>query len=542
MVIRHNDAADRANRALQGNNAAAQKALKRLSSGMKLNGAADNAAGLAISQKMQAQINGLGQAGNNTKDAVSYVQTAEGTLAQAQDVLQKLNELAVQAQNGTLTDSDQKALQKEGVALQECLDQLISGGEFNNLSMFDPSTSSSLFAGGGVNIQIGADEGQTLSLSLTNLVKADWVGMQDLGGGAGTLMTNVDGTISNLNTDGQFSAKVPAAPSATLANVAITSTGVTGSVTIGSSTFDITDVYSWPAGDSVTNASFAGGDPINVSFRLKDQTTGVEFWRTSGLSTLGSDGTLAYPGGAGNMEFTEYFNAEQQVSFGGQEFTAQISGEVDLDQSSPEHTTAPIEFSLIDDKGNLVKGPLWNFSDPTSIYQGADMNPSAAYAWNTNISYNTVKGISLSDSLTPPPDVYGTIGKMSTLTSQNSNGLYISAADATALGVSFFDGESTERLSLSSKQAIPLIQNAINNVSTFRAQLGAYQNRLDKIGNNLTTEGENLTRSLSNIVDVDMAKEMTEYTKTNILQQSAQAMLAQANQLPQGTLSLLSGK
>jgi flagellin len=288
MVINHNISALNTYNKLTANTTATTSSLEKLSSGLRINKAADDAAGLAISEKMKSQINGLDTAETNAENGVSLIQTAEGSLSETQSILQRMNELAVQANNGTNSSSDITKLQDEANALAEDLDRISKNTTFNTKSVISESgTTGSLFGTAGITLQIGADSGQTMTLSFS--------------------------------------------------------------------------------GASVTGVRAAN---------------------------LGVNG--------------------------------------------------------------------------------------------------------------------GTVS-----------------------------GELGTALCLTGATAIASIQTAINSISELRSKLGAYQNRLTHAENNLSTESENLTSAESTITDVDMAKEMTTYTKNNILVQSAEAMLSQANQLPQGVLSLL---
>lgn len=291
MIINHNISALNTYNKLKANTSAAQDSLQKLSSGLRINKAADDAAGLAISEKMKAQVSGLDTASQNAQNGISMIQTAEGSLNESQSILQRMRELSVQANNGTNSSTDVTSLQNEADQLAQDLTRISTNTSFNTKNVLGANSSAdSLFNASGVNLQIGADAGQTLSITLA---------------GAGGL-TGVD------------------------------------AVTLG----------------------------------------------------VGSGAVTSTSGAA-----------------------------IDISQST----------------------------------------------------------------------------------------------------------------------SITTIQSAIDNISATRAKLGAYQNRLNHTINNLGTESENLTSAESSITDVDMASEMMSYTKNNILVQSAEAMLSQANQLPEGMLSLLKG-
>jgi flagellin len=290
MIINDNISALNTLNSLNANTQAAQSSLAKLSSGLRINKAADDPAGLAISQKMQAQITGLNTATDNAQDGISMIQTAEGSLSESQSILQSMNELAVQAKNGTNSSTDQSRLQDEANQLAQDLTRISSQTSFNTQQVLGSATvTGSLFSSRGIMLQIGANDSQTINITLSGAAK-----------------------------------------------------GVTG-------------------------------------------------------------------------------------------------------------------------------------VDATSLGVGSG-----------------------------------------TVTSQSGVAIDITATNA-----------------------ITTINNAINDISAMRSKLGAYQNRLDHTINNLGVESQNLTSASSQITDVDMASEMTNFTKNNILVQSSEAMLAQANQLPQGVLSLL---
>lgn len=288
MRINHNISALNTYNKLSANTQATESSLEKLSSGLRINKAADDAAGLAISEKMKSQISGLDTASDNAQNGISLIQTAEGSLSESQSILQRMRELAVQAKNGTNSDTDAKKLQDEADALAKDLDRITNNTNFNTKTVLSGTTANtSLFSTSGITLQIGADDGQTMNITLNGAA--------------------------------------------------------------------------------------------------------------SGISNVTAQG----------------------------------------------------------------------------------------------------------------------------------------------LGVGTGSGESAKAISLTGSSAITSIQTAIDAISSMRSKLGAYQNRLTHTINNLTTESENLQSASALITDVDMAKEMTSYTKNNILIQSAEAMLAQANQLPQGVLSLL---
>ncbi|ANX02391.1 flagellin [Thermoclostridium stercorarium subsp. leptospartum DSM 9219] len=350
MIINHNISALNTYRQLSLNNSNAAKSIEKLSSGYRINRAGDDAAGLAISEKMRAQIRGLNMASKNAQDGISLIQTAESALNETHEILQRMRELAVQAANDTNTDYDREALQKEVDQLAQELSRIGATTEFNTKKILDGT-----FTG---RLHIGANADQNLEISIGDM-RGLALGM------VGKTVVEVTGTLIEVENKG-----------------------------LQAGEYTIKKV----------------GDEDNYNYELQDSN------------------------------------------------------------------------------GNTI----------------ATSKDRKAF---TSIEDGKTELLTLSEEITGDAKV--TVG-----------GIDISSQTA-------------------ANDAITAINNAINKVSTERAKLGAYQNRLEHTINNLGASAENLTAAESRIRDVDMAKEMMEYTKNSILQQAAQAMLAHANQMPQGVLQLL---
>ena len=387
MVVRSNIMAVNAQRQLGMNNSQVGKALEKLSSGYRINRAGDDASGLAISEKMKAQIKGLDTASLNSQDGISLVQTAEGALTEVHNMLNRMTELATRAANGINEDSNRASLQKEVAKLQEEIDRISEGTNFNNLKLLDGS--------------------QTYAGNTALIGKGTANGVMGLSVEGGNL--SADDTITvNISADKTGTVTVKAGGKATGVKFTVTQTGK-GFYSVTADVSGVTDDKIKAAWSGVT-ANFSVDGP-------KD------------------DGTYA----AGEQKFTAGKNESMQLQIG-----------------------------------------------------------------DTADSFNQLK--------------VG-IGSMS----------------SAALGVDKVDISNQE----GAAKAIDIIRNAIDRVSSQRASLGATQNRLEYTINNLDTASENLQAANSRIRDTDMAKMMMEYTKMNVLTQSAQAMLAQANQQPQSVLQLL---
>ncbi|SEA34421.1 flagellin [Thalassobacillus cyri] len=420
MRINHNIAALNTHRQLNSANNAQQGSMEKLSSGLRINRAGDDAAGLAISEKMRGQIRGLDMAAKNAQDGISLIQTAEGALNESHSILQRMRELATQSANDTNTATDRAELQKEVDQLSQELTRIGDNTEFNTQNLLDGS-----FEG---TFHIGANEGQNLSLEVNDM-RGFSLGM------AGSATTEV-----------------------------------TSSVTAGADgVTELTEgTYSVRQNDS--------GDHELVNSDGKIVATSVDDGATfnSGDDSIdfGTAGKALVTSGTLTIDDTGSVTAEGSLANDGLE-----AGSYSFDSANN---------ALIDGNGDVVA---------TTADAGATFQKDGA----TVLTFNS--------ALTGGETV-------------EVGGIDVSSQ-------------------IAADSAITQINDAIENVSAERSKLGAYQNRLDHTINNLGTSSENLTAAESRIRDVDMAKEMMNQTKQSILAQASQAMLAKANQNPQGVLQLL---
>ena len=400
MRIQHNIAALNSYRNLTGNNNAVSKNLEKLSSGYRINRAGDDAAGLAISEKMRAQITGLNTAQKNAQDGVSLVQTAEGALTEVHSMLNRMVELADQSANGTYDNAvDRANLQKEIASLKDEIDRIADSTNFNGINLLDGSLSTSTTA-----TLKGATTGTKAAVDL-KFTFADQFNGKDI----------------KVN----------------LANAA------------------------------------AAGNKIEA--------------------TVAADGTITL-----KMDATKDHSASA---------IKEALANAKLDDVAQEDRAK---------MSSLLASATVTGAGTTGLANGDDFAEKAG-------TVTPAKGKSLTLQ----------IGD----TSKDFNQMAVSVGDmhGEALGIADID-ISTQ---VGAQTAVDKIKSAINSVSSTRGDLGAIQNRLEHTINNLSVTSENMTAAESRIRDVDMANEMMAYTKNNILVQSSQAMLAQANQLPQGVLQLL---
>lgn len=426
MRINHNIAALNTHRQLGANTGAAGKNLEKLSSGLRINRAGDDAAGLAISEKMRGQIRGLDMAAKNAQDGISLIQTAEGALTETHSILQRMRELAVQSSTDTNTDKDRANLQKEVDQLAQELTRIGKDTEFNTKKLLDGS-----FSG---TFHIGANEGQNISLTVGDM-RSSALGV--IGGATvdseGTVTASVAGELS-LAKDSTYSVKDN-----------------------GNGTFSLLD------SNNKTVAKSANG----LTFTMEK-----------------ADGSGA--GATGKVVFDQKITSGS-VTFDGSD----AKGAAQFQNSGLEsgsYTYTDSDRTLRDSSGKV-----YAIADATNKNEFSDVNGKALFT------------------------------------------LTVALDDKATLTVGGTDISTAQKAST----AITTINNALESVSTERSKLGAYQNRLEHTVNNLGASSENLSAAEARIRDVDMAKEMVDFTKNNILTQAAQAMLAQANQQPQGVLQLL---
>ena len=393
MRINHNIAALNTYRQFNNANNAQSSSMEKLSSGLRINKAGDDAAGLSISEKMRGQIRGLDQASKNAQDGISMIQTAEGALSETHDILQRMRELSVQASNDTNNTDDREAIGEELLQLKDEIDRISKTTEFNGKKLLNGDLSAT-------------QNGGTAAVGTA-------------------LNTTATANISKIDVSGA----------------------------LGGETYTFTDE--------------TGGDLTLTRSDGVSQTISLD-------ATIGADGTTT-------LNFNE------------------LGIELEITGASAK-TAADIAADL----------------DALDITTGA--NASASFAIGSNGTNDEKLAVSFS--------------KMDSTTLGSGAGSQIS--DLVAGAASAVVDNKTKADALTT-----VLDNAIKDVSKQRSTLGAAQNRLDHTINNLSTSSENLTAAESRIRDVDMAKEMMNQTKNSILSQAAQAMLAQANQQPQGVLQLL---
>ena len=547
MRIQHNIMAMNAYRNYTNNTSALSKNLEKLSSGYKINRAGDDAAGLAISEKMRAQITGLETAQKNAKDGISLVQTAEGALTEVHDMLNRMVELADQSANGTYdNETDRANLQKEVQQLKDEINRIADSANFNGIKLLDGSMDAEGI-GGGANMSVNFGSVTAYEAGVSNADPTFSVSLDGLSlkanASSGSLVLNVGGQNITLNFSGATKGSAVSLGSLSLAASSVTLGGIKYDISVsqGSLTFEM-----------ASSVVLTAGMTLNPSFEVKvGNATGASI--ESGLINKGTQViTSGVIGGAEKMatatfEITKDMLANgATIKIGDQTFTIDYSkskdeatgttiGVKDLLTKDGQLDNAAIDevITRITDagKGNRLFTIGNNGNNQITLQSKTGLN-SATYA-----TLDTADEIKKQVAVNAPTQP----GKALTLqigdTSDSFNRLSVSIQDmhVDSLGIEDLD-ISTQA---GAQSAVDKIKAAINTVSSVRGTLGATQNRLDHTINNLSVMTENIQDAESTIRDTDVADEMMAYTKNNILIQSAQAMLAQANQVPQGVLQLL---
>lgn len=446
MIINNNMNAMNAHRNMSFNTAQTGKAMEKLSSGLRINRAGDDAAGLAISEKMRGQIRGLDQATRNAQDGISLIQTAEGALNETHSILQRMRELGVQAANDTNNTEDRGAIQQEMNELTKEITRIGNNTEFNTTKLINGDV-----AGGTAAVQ------QVDTLVLGNAFDLNTTN---------TIEFTIDGeqyTITGADTD-------PAATPTVAGNV----------LTVGTDT------------SGATAAQIVSGLQIMQAQQPESALSQFD------ISVSGNDIV----------------------------FTAKANG----DYAAEKGTNNTIQLSSNGGTGATI-------TDPTNPGAAATGGLSFQTGSNTGQQFEIV----IDDMRSLALNISGTTGSTAVTGTGVPDGAQFTntalSDDLSAAGTAEYALDISDKEKASA--AVKVIDLAIEKVSDQRAKLGAFQNRLEHTINNLGTTGENLTAAESRIRDVDMAKEMMNFTKNNILNQAAQAMMAQSKSQPEAVLQLL---
>ncbi len=473
MRINHNISALKACNILGKTGSSLDKSLERLSSGFRINRAADDAAGLAISEKMKTQIAGLEQASRNAADGISVIQTAEGALDEVEAMLQRMRELSVQAANGVNTDEDRAAIQDEIDQLNEEINRVSTTTEFNTKKLLN----------GTVDRRSYSDNEKIQLISLSDSVS----------------ITEYALSVTKAPQPAQVETTIPGTTSKTAA------LGYNGKIAINEKEIEIVetdtlnDIYEKlrVAGDTVDievtpTVEDANGEPETATIA---DATGLLFE----TKDKGDDASIEIY--CTNEELAKALGISSGMSGAG------VDAEVKLDYTTGFARTATVSI----DGDYVTVTDVDDFKMKFKVQGEAEATVTVLKAGPMDLQIGANEGQTME--------------------------VRIPKVDTDTLGTAVVNVNTQE----SAQKAITIFENAINEVSSIRAKLGAYQNRLEHSINSLNISAENLTEALSRVEDVDMAKEMVTYTQQQVLSQSGNAMLAQANERPQQILSLLQG-
>lgn len=534
--------------------------MSRLSSGLKINSAKDDAAGLQIANRLTSQIKGLSVAVKNANDGISIAQTAEGAMQESTSILQRMRELALQSANGSNSSDDRASLQQEFTALSGELTRIANTTTFGGRNILDGSFQN-------VSFQIGASANETISF-----------GMKDISA------TGLKGTYSEAKVDGttsQLSAKtIGAVMPGDLGTTAKASAGgAYGTIAAGGETLDVNG----------TSVALAAGDDIDAAItkiNAQTGTTGVTAAKNAAGDTLVFTGTAEFTVGslanAGltsgvSGKFATELPSDAQISINGT--TVDLAASDDLDAIVGKiNATAVSDLTGVTAKNVDGRLELTSKDGKTiDLANGADPakgpgalaklgltagSTEAKLGSDTSVTFNGVEvklkaGSSMDDivssinsastGVTASKNSDGTLKLFSDkdiTVSDGSQGTGLKALGLTATSVQATSMETTvSNLTIGkaedSQIAIQALDAAIAQVDSQRAQLGAVQNRFDSTVANLNSISENSTAARSRVQDADFAAETAELTKQQTLQQASTAILSQANQLPSSVLKLL---
>ena len=519
----------------QRNLAASQLSLstsmQRLSSGLRINSAKDDAAGLAISERFTSQIRGVNQAARNANDGISLAQVAEGALGSSSGILQRIRELAVQSANATNSASDRAALNAEVSQLTAELDRIAQTTQFNGQNILDGSFTSATF-------QVGANANQTIIATTANfsttkygnnrmgsVVATSTGGNGDLVLGTGTAGTNpttaIQATASNIQADtitisgatGTKDIDVLAGQSAKTVAANINAQSGTTGVTATARTTLVAGSFSAPGSYALSVVSNnSASTPVTVAFNIGNDGNGGAANNVDGLAAA----VTAFNDKASQTGVTAKLSADGT--------SIELTNDTGADIAISTASSSVGSFQIINpDAGPVGSPPTSATGSPITLDPTATSPGNAAY----------VTGAITLDS-------NGTFGVTSTQGINDGSGksFFTAASSASELQpASSLDVSTVD----AATRSLSTVDSALAVISSQRAKFGALQSRFETTISALNTASENLSASRSRIQDADFAMETANLSRTQILQQAGTAMVAQANQLPQSVLQLLKG-
>ena len=482
LTINTNVASLNSQRNLSSSQNALGTTLQRLSSGLRINSAKDDAAGLAISERMTGQIRGMDQARRNANDGISMAQTAEGALSSSGDILQRIRELAVQSSNASNSGTDRQALQAEVGQLTAELDRISQTTEFNGQKLLDGTS-------GTLTYQVGANANQTISATGSNFRTSNYgnntttasAATVSWGASPGTNPIFATGQVAINGSLGSYTTQAATATStaqsiASEINKNVSLTGVTASAkTEANVTFSASTNYSLQLTSDNTS-------PVTIAFTMGSGTTSADY----------AEAVSAINAQSGKTGVT----AEYDSANGGIKLSNQNGNNISLKDATGGTKISGYNSAAT---GGLVNTTAASTAGQTAIIAGT-------------LTLNSDKSFGVTDTTKLVPQTNSTLQSVASLDVSNFT---------------------------NAQKAIQIVDSALQAINGQRAQFGALQSRFENTISNLQVSSENLSASRSRIQDADFASETAKLTKSQVLQQAGTAMLAQANQLPQGVLSLL---
>lgn len=512
LTVNTNVASLNGQRNLMGSSKGLETSMQRLASGLRINSARDDAAGLQISNRLTSQINGLNIAVRNANDGISMAQTAEGALQESTNILQRMRDLSIQAANATNTTVDRKALQEEVVQLKAELNRIADTTTFGGQSLLDGSFGNQQF-------QVGANANETIGLAINSAQTDDLGSARSYLNGGSMAVAEAGATLAAVQADADFllPAQTLTIDGINTANVALSQNDSAAEVASKiSAEFNTTGVKAdartlarleeagdtnFDAGETVTFelSNGTGADPEIISFTASGSLS-------EDLQTLSNKiNEKAAVTGIGAK-----FNAAEIAI----DLTSEAGDDIEIAAFGEGGGTAnDLTLSAITETGAViapVSGPI------------AAATPAAIVRGFVQLDSTLLFNVSSTEALAADSVVNAATG---------------TAVQATEISVDSVDLTTAD----SAQNAIAVIDGALAKIDRNRSTLGAVQNRLQSTINNLSSISENSSAARSRIRDTDFATETAQLTKNQILQQAGTTILAQANQVPQAALSLLGG-
>ena len=584
LMINSNIASLNAQRQLMNSGSDLDQASERLASGRRINSAADDAAGLAISNRQTSQIRGLDQAIRNANDGISLIQTAEGALDETTNILQRMRELSIQSSNGIYSDSDRATLDAEVQQLKSEIDRIAETTSFNGQTILDGSL-------GEISLQVGAEANETISVEIGTLdgdalgggISGDVVGTEMIrtAASAGDLITGV-ASVGSLSINGQDVGDLSAADSmqdlldtinTAVSGVEVSSFVETTATAAGTGILRGADTMTLAMQDLDGNAQTyiigETGSMAEVVDAINTATGGTI------KASLNDDGVLELATGTNVAESitVSYQGAASvtNVGIGAATYDASLSFEITDDTvtdveiaitagSQGGNTAAVNEgiiaaaFGLQERNDGDITGNI--NTAQTAIIEGDIVINGVALTAAAAGANSTAQAVNVAALINEKSDLHGVVA------TATSGVLSLNSVDGSEISIEFTgtsatfastglletnvasgSGDSISNVEISTiagaQDAINVIDAALEEINSVRADLGAANNRLDFTVSNLSNVVENTSAARSRIVDADFASETAELSRAQVLQQASQAMLAQANARPQQVLSLL---